>query len=105
MATIYGAISDVKKSQKPRDGKVVTTGTFNFETLNPSDIWQVKVSQEHVELGIIDKLKSLESTGFDKKPVEIHLEYREGSMAGEGGKHVSWNGFHFVGFADEKQAK
>ena len=94
MASIEGAISDVTLVTKPdptNEGSTIQVATFNFETISPADIWEVKLTAEQVKDGLHEKLKALGSdpkNPWSKRPVLLNLRSKKTSF--QGNNYFSW---------------
>lgn len=85
MASIEGAISEVEQVNRENDGKLITSGTFKFETQNPASYWTVKVSPEQVTNGVYDELKKLQTPkdSWSKRPVLLNIGDRKTDFNGQ----------------------
>ncbi|SFB90396.1 hypothetical protein [Pseudoalteromonas denitrificans] len=86
MASIEGAVSDVQLINKEFDGKTTTSGLFKLQTHNPSDYWEIKISPEQVQSGVLNELKKFETdpnNPWSARPVLINVGKKESVFNGQ----------------------
>lgn len=81
----------VKSRTNPNTGEVTKSGVVRLLTFEPTEIIDVRISDDMVKSGALDALPKLIG-----KPFEVTLAYRAFSFADDNGKHVSMSGFHLV---------
>ncbi|MCC4798670.1 hypothetical protein BCT30_20820 [Enterovibrio norvegicus] len=80
-----------KSRTNPNTGEVTKSAVVRFLTFEPTEIIDVRVSDEMVKGGVLEALPK-----FIGKPFEVTLAYRAFSFADDNGKHVSMSGFHLI---------
>ncbi|MGF1760009.1 hypothetical protein L4D76_19145 [Photobacterium sagamiensis] len=95
---VHGRINDLddiekKTNNNEKTGESRDSGTVKLQVFNPSEVLDCRISPDLWDsMGGGADLKKL----IDKK-LEFKIQHIERTFAGDGGKHVSFSGYHLLG--------
>lgn len=88
-------LDDIEKktNTNTNTGESRDSGIVRLQIFNPSEVIECRVAPDYWDsMGAGADLKKL----IDKKS-EFKIQFTERSFAGDGGKHVSFSGWHLLG--------